>query len=136
MSPTPIAMSVGQTRHPDRRSQIWIRKLNRKRRPHQCFPDPVQHSDPEPPFTAPGPEHITPSLANTGPRHCDRIQRGGSHLHRNQRGGTSSTGHASYHVPPYVSMSEFEDDDAQEEVEEETFVPPNPTNVPTQATDR
>ena len=33
--------------------------------------------------------------------------------------------------PPYDSMSEFEDDDAQEEVEEETFVPPNPTNVPT-----
>ena len=28
-------------------------------------------------------------------------------------------------------MSEFEDDDAQEEVEEEDFVPPNPTNVPT-----
>ena len=29
------------------------------------------------------------------------------------------------------SMSEFEDDDAQEEVEEEISVPPNPTNVPT-----
>ena len=31
----------------------------------------------------------------------------------------------------YDSMSEFEEDDTQEEVEEETFVPPNPTNVPT-----
>ena len=31
----------------------------------------------------------------------------------------------------YDSMSEFEDDDPQEEVEEETFVPPNPTNVQT-----
>ena len=42
--------------------------------------------------------------------------------------------------PPYDSMSEFEDDDAQEEVEEEDFVPPNQTNVPTpgyrQAMDR
>ena len=29
-------------------------------------------------------------------------------------------------------MSEYEDDDAQEEeVDEETFLPPNPTNVPT-----
>ena len=31
----------------------------------------------------------------------------------------------------YDSMSEFEDDDAQEEVEEETYVPPTPTTVPT-----
>ena len=31
----------------------------------------------------------------------------------------------------YDSMSEFEDDDAHDEVEEETFVPPNPTKVPT-----
>ena len=31
----------------------------------------------------------------------------------------------------YDSMSEFEDDDAQEEVEEDISVPPNPTNVQT-----
>ena len=31
----------------------------------------------------------------------------------------------------YDSMSEFEDDDAQEEVEEDISVPLNPTNVPT-----
>ena len=35
--------------------------------------------------------------------------------------------------PPYDSMSELEDYDAQgEEEEEETYSPPNPTNVPTQ----
>ena len=34
--------------------------------------------------------------------------------------------------PTYDSLSEFEDDDAQEEeVEEEMFSPPNTTNVPT-----
>ena len=31
----------------------------------------------------------------------------------------------------YDSMSEFEEDDAQEEVEEDISVPPNPINVPT-----
>ena len=35
-------------------------------------------------------------------------------------------------LPPYDLLSEYEDDDAQEdEVEEETLAPPNPTNVPT-----
>ena len=34
-------------------------------------------------------------------------------------------------VPPYDSMSEFEDDHAQEEEEEDTHVPPNPNNVST-----
>ena len=33
--------------------------------------------------------------------------------------------------PPYDSLSEFEDDDAQEEAEEETLSPPNQNNVPT-----
>ena len=36
----------------------------------------------------------------------------------------------------YDSMSEFEEDDAMEEVEEDISVPPNPTNFPTQATDQ
>ena len=33
--------------------------------------------------------------------------------------------------PRYDSMSEFEEDDAQEEEEEDLHVPPNPSNVPT-----
>ena len=33
--------------------------------------------------------------------------------------------------PTYDSMSEFEEDDAQEEEEEDIHVQPNPTNVPT-----
>ena len=37
----------------------------------------------------------------------------------------------SYHPSYYDSMSEFENDDAQEEVEKDISVPPNPTNVPT-----
>ena len=35
-------------------------------------------------------------------------------------------------LPPYDALSEFQDDDAQEEeVEEEKYSPPNPTNMPT-----
>ena len=33
--------------------------------------------------------------------------------------------------PPYDSLSEFEDNDAQDEEDEDTYSPPNPTNVPT-----
>ena len=34
-------------------------------------------------------------------------------------------------LPPYDALSEFDDDDAQEEEVEDTYSPHNPTNVPT-----
>ena len=84
-------------------------------------------------LTVHGPEPITPSFANSGPSLSNRIPRRGCHLPINKRVGTSCTRHAPYHVPHhYDFMSEFEDDDAQgEEEEEETYSQSNPANLHT-----